>query len=183
MISFRRKKKKDTFADMKAKLEKPMEFESKISETFEREAERIRTGVSREAIEDLSRKIEQENRKILRKFNAITKKTKEITLESPEIIELIKLYSKTKDKFEEFTEEMRDIDNIGWDFDENIAAFYKFRIGKALAEMQKQTKRVETICRDAGFTPSNIKTILEAPIERLVDSLTRKKIKLKKKEE
>lgn len=182
MISFRRKKKKDTFADIKAKLEKPAEFGAALGETFEREAIKIKTGVSKEAIENLSKKIEEENRKISRKFGAITKKSKQITLESPEIIELIKLYAKTKDKFEEFSEEMRNIDDRGWDFDNNVAAFYKFRIGRALAEMKKQTNKVENVCRNAGFTPSNIKTILESPIDRLVNSLTKKKIKLKEKE-
>lgn len=181
MISFRRKKKKDPFADIKAKLEKPAEFGTKLGETFEKEVIKIKTGVSKESIENLSKRIEEENKKISKKINAVTRKSKEITLESPEIIELIKLYSKARDSFEEFTEEMRNIDDRGWDFDRNIAAFYKFRIGRALAEMKKQTKKVEDICRDAGFTPSNIRTILESPIEKLIDSLTRKKITLKKK--
>ena len=181
MISFRRKKKKDPFADIKAKLEKPTEFESKIGETFQRGIEDLKTGVDKEVIEELSKKIEEENRKILRKFNVLTKKSKAITLESPEIIELIKLYSKAKDSFEEFSEEMRNFDERGWEFDKNIAAFYKFRIGRGLAEMKKLNVRIENVCRDAGFTPSNIKTILESPIEKLVNSLAKKKIKLKKK--
>ena len=181
MISFRRKKKKDTFADIRAKLEKPTEFETKFGETFERGIEKLKTGADKTVIEDLSKRIEEENKRIFKKFNTITKKTKEITLESPEIIELIKLYSNVKDRFEGFTEEMRNLESKGWDFDKNIAAFYKFRVGKGLAEMKKQTMKVENVCRDAGFTPSNIRTILESPIERLIDSLTKKKIKLKKK--
>jgi len=182
MISFRRKKKKiDTFAEIKAKLEKPMEFEAKLGETFERGVEKLKTGVDKTIIEDLSKRIEEENKKILRKFNTITKKAKQITLESPETIELIKLYANAKDRFEGFVEEMRRLEGRGWDFDKNIAAFYKFRVGRALAQMKKQTIKVENVCRDAGFTPSNIRTILESPIERLIDSLARKKIKLKKK--
>ena len=181
MISFRRKKKNiDTFAEIKAKLEKPMEFETKLGETLERGAEKLKIGVDRNIIEDLSKKIEEENSKISRKFSTIIKKTKEITLESPEVIELIKLYANANEKFEEFIEEMRDLENKGWDFDKNIAAFYKFRIGRALAEMKKQTMKVENVCRDAGFTPSNIRTILESPIDRLVDSMAKKKIKVKK---
>jgi len=81
---------------------------------------------------------------------------------------------------EEFIEEMRRLEDRGWDFDKNIAALFKFRIGKALAEMKRQTLNVENICRKAGFTPSNIRNILESPIERLVDSLAQKKIKVKK---
>jgi len=182
MISFRRKKKKiDTLAEIKAKLEKPTEFETKLGETFERGVEKLKTGVDKEIIEDLSKRIEEENKKISRKFNTITKKAKTITLESPETVELIKLYANAKDRFEEYIEEMRSLEERGWDFDKNIAAFYKFRIGRALAQMKNQTMRVEKVCRDAGFTPSNIRTILESPIERLIDSLTKKKIKLKKK--
>jgi len=148
MISFRRKKKKiDTFAEIKAKLEKPTEFETKLGETLERGVEKIKTGVDKAILEDLSKKIEEENKSIFRKFNKITRKTKEITLESPEVIELIKLYSNATDK---------------------------------LAEMKKLKKNVEDVCRKAGFTPSNVRTILESPIERLVDSLMKKKIKVKK---
>jgi regulator of replication initiation timing len=180
MISFRRKKKIDTLAEIKAKLEKPMEFETKIGETLEKGLETIKTGVDKTILEDLSKRIEEENLRISRKFNAITKNMKEITLENPEIVELIKLYSNATDKLEEFIEEMRRLEDKGWDFDKNIAAFFKFRIGKGLAEMKRQTMNVENICRRAGFTPSNIRTILESPIERLVDSLVQKKIKVKK---
>ena len=180
MISFRRKKKIDTLAEIKAKLEKPMEFEAKVGETLERGIETIKTGIDKTVLEDLSKRIEEENVRISRKFNAITKNIKEITLENPEIVELIKLYSNATDKLEEFIEEMRRLEDRGWDFDKNIAALFKFRIGKALAEMKRQTLNVENICRKAGFTPSNIRNILESPIERLVDSLAQKKIKVKK---
>ena len=182
MISFRKKKKNiDTFAEITEKLEKPTEFETKIGETIEKGIETIKTGVEKEIIEELSKKIEEENKKISRRFDNIVKKAKEITLESPEIVELIKLYSNSRDKFEEFVEEMQELEYKGWNFDNDIAAFYKFRIGRALAEMKKQTMKVESVCRNAGFTPSNIKVILESPIERLVDSLVKKKIKTKKK--
>ena len=36
MISFRRKKKVDTLAEIKAKLEKPMDFEAQLGQTFEK---------------------------------------------------------------------------------------------------------------------------------------------------
>jgi DNA-binding transcriptional MerR regulator len=181
MISFRRKKKNiDTLAEIKAKLEKPMEFETKLGETLERGIETIKTGVDKTALEDLSKRIEEENIKISRKFNTITKNVKNITLDNPEIVELIKLYSNASDKLEEFIEEMRRIEDRGWDFDKNVAAFFKFRIGKDLAEMKKLTINVENICIRAGFTPSNIRNILESPIENLVDSLSKKKIKVKK---
>jgi len=83
MISFRRKKKIDTLAEIKAKLEKPMEFEAKVGETLERGIETIKTGIDKTVLEDLSKRIEEENVRISRKFNAITKNIKEITLENP----------------------------------------------------------------------------------------------------
>ena len=182
MISFRKKKKKiDTFEDVKSSFEKPLEVETRVNESFQKGLETVKTGIDKTTIEDLSKRIEEENKKISRKFNSITKKVKEITLESPEIVELIKLYSSSKDKFEKFIEEMQELDYKGWDFDEDIAAFHKFRVGRALAEMKKRTKNVESVCRNAGFTPSNIKIILDSPIDKLVDSLMRKKIKVKKK--
>lgn len=180
MISFRRKKKIDALAEIKAKLEKPMEFETKPGETFERGIENLKTGADKTVLEDLSKRIEEENTKISRKFNSITKSAKDITLETPEIVELIKLYSNASDKLEEFIDEMRRIEDRGWDFDKNLAAFFKFRIGRDLAELKKLTIDVESICRKAGFTPSNIRNILESPIENLVDSLAKKKIKVKK---
>lgn len=181
MISFRRKKEKiDTLADIKAKLEKPMEFETRLGENFQKGVEAIKTGVDKEILEELSRRIEDENKKIFRKFNVITKKTKEINFESPEIVELIKLYSEASDKLENFVKEMSDLENKGWDFDKNIAAFYKFRVGRAMAELKKQTMNIEKICQKAGFTPSNIRAILESPIERLMDTLMKKKMKEKK---
>ncbi len=180
MISFRRKKKVDTLAEIKAKLEKPMEFETQLSQTFEKGLEKMKTGVDKTSLEDLSKRIEEENVRISRKFNAITKNVREFTLENPEIVELIKLYSNASDKLEEFIDEMRKMEDLGWNFDKNIAAFFKFRIGKDLAEMKKLTINVESICRRAGFTPSNIRNILESPIENLIDSLSKKKIKVKK---
>lgn len=181
MISFRRKKNKiDTLAEIKAKLEKPTEFEARLGENFEKSVEAIKSGVDKEILEDLSKRIEDENRKIFRKFNTIAKKAKEITFESPEIVELIKLYSEASDKLEDFVKEMSDLESKGWDFDKNIAAFYKFRVGRAMAEIKKQTMDIEKICQKAGFTPSNIRAILESPIERLMDNLMKKKIKAKK---
>ncbi len=155
----------------------------KFPETTEIEdlnPEPIQTGADRTAIEELSKKIENENRNINRKFKLIAKNLNQLTLESRELIDLIKLYANTNGKFSEFIEEMHSLEEKGWNFDQNIAAFYKFRVGKALADMKKQSMSVEKICRKVGFTPSNIKAILKSPIEDLVNSLSNRTVEIRK---
>jgi hypothetical protein len=132
--------------------------------------------VNKEELEELSKKIESENRNIDRRFKIITKNVNQLSLESQELIDLIKLYANTNDKFQEFIEDMRKLEGRGWKFDQNIAALYKFRVGMALAKMKKQSTSVEKVCRKVGFTPSNIKTILKSPIEELVNSLNDRSI-------
>jgi hypothetical protein len=75
---------------------------------------------------------------------------------------------------------MHRLEEKGWRFDQNIAALYKFRVGRALAAMKKQSMSVEKICRKVGFTPSNIKAILNSPIENLVESLTERTVEVRK---
>lgn len=165
---------------------KPREVELpvfKLEETGELEPvinEPVQAGTEREDLEMLSKRIEDENRNINRRFKIITKNVNQLTLESQELIDLIKLYANTNGKFNEFIEEMHRLEERGWNFDQNIAAFYKFRVGKALADMKKQSMEVEKICRKVGFTPSNIKSILKSPIEDLISSLTGKTVEIRK---
>jgi hypothetical protein len=151
---------------MENKPQDTMEVE-KISEPQEIPEVAVSTteptnGADRTSIEELSKRVENENKNINRKFKLITKNLNQLTLESQELIDLIKLYANTDGKFSEFIEEMHNLERRGWDFDLNIAAFYKFRVGKALAEMKRQTRNVEKICRKVGFTPSNIKAIIKS---------------------
>jgi hypothetical protein len=155
------------------KLEETRELEPVINEP-------VQAGTEREDLEMLSKRIEDENRNINRRFKIITKNVNQLTLESQELIDLIKLYANTNGKFNEFIEEMHRLEERGWNFDQNIAAFYKFRVGKALADMKKQSMEVEKICRKVGFTPSNIKSILKSPIEDLISSLTGKTVEIRK---
>jgi hypothetical protein len=158
------------------KIQEPQEIpDAEISRN-----EPIQNGADRTAIEELSKKIEDENKTINRKFKLITKNLNQLTLESQELIDLIKLYANTDGKFSEFIEDMHNLERQGWNFDLNIAAFYKFRVGKALADMKRQATNVEKICRKVGFTPSNIKAILKSPIEDLVKSLSERTIEIKK---
>ena len=206
MFGFKQKKEEssekiDLLNDIQSKWDEPLPFEAldvpdaqpqqtaeveKIQEPQEiPDAEISRTeptqsGVDRTAIEELSKKIEDENKTINRKFKLITKNLNQLTLESQELIDLIKLYANTNGKFSEFIEDMHNLERQGWNFDLNIAAFYKFRVGKALADMKRQATNVEKICRKVGFTPSNIKAILKSPIEDLVKSLSERTIEIKK---
>jgi len=190
MFGFKKKdenvEKIDLLTDTESKWEEPLPFEvggvleTKPQETTGVETEPIQTGVDRTALEELSKSIEDENRNINRRFKLITKNLSQLTLESQELIDLIKLYANMTGRFSEFIEEMRKLEERGWNFDQNIAAFYKFRVGKALAEMKKQSMNVEKICRKVGFTPSNIKAILDSPIEELVNSLTERTVEVRK---
>ena len=160
---------------------KPMElpkFESARTEPARTEL--IREAVDREEIEELSRRIENENKNINRRFKMITKNVNQLSLESQELIDLIRLYANANGKFSAFIDEMNILESRGWKLDQNVAALYKFRVGMALANMKKQSANVEKICRKVGFTPSNIKTILNSSIEDLVNSLNGKVIEERK---
>jgi len=165
---------------METRTEKASDISREIQETPEipREPEKIEPveNVNKEELEELSKKIENENRNIDRRFKLITKNVNQLSLESQELIDLIKLYASTNDRFNNFIEDMRKLEGRGWKFDQNIAALYKFRVGMALAKMKKQSASVEKVCRKVGFTPSNIKTILKSPIEELVNSLNDRSI-------
>lgn len=126
------------------------------------------------ALEELSQKIENENIKIKKKVKSLSKKSEELTIDSPEIIDLIKLYEKASKKSREFIEHMNEIEADGWDVDETIAAFYKFRIAKGLSFLKKEELKIEKLCEKVGFTPSKVHEILEKPTERLIEEFSEK---------
>jgi hypothetical protein len=134
-----------------------------------------KVSADRVELEELSQKVENEVGKIERKIKLLDKKADGLTIDSLEIIDLIRLYAATDSKFQEFIDEMRKIEGRGWDIDQNIAAFYKFRVGKALSDIKRQSMRVEGMCEKVGFTPSKIKEILDSPIEELVNSMTKQR--------
>ncbi|MDI6826236.1 MAG: hypothetical protein QMD36_03520 [Candidatus Aenigmarchaeota archaeon] len=143
----------------------PMEEKKKVSE--------LKEGTGRIELEELSQKVENELGKIDRRIKSLEKKADVITIDSQEIVDLIRLYAATNNKFQEFIDEMHRLEGRGWGIDENIAAFYKFRIGKALSNIKRQSIKVEGMCERVGFTPSKIREILDSSIEELVDSLMR----------
>ena len=124
------------------------------------------------ALEELSQKIENENMKIKKKVKSLSKKSEELTLDSPEIIDLIKLYERTSKKFREFIEDMNNLEADGWEVDETVAAFYKFRIAKGLSSLKKEELNIENLCERVGFTPSKVNEILEKPTEKLIEEFS-----------
>jgi len=161
------------FKPMPEETPTPSNAENKETSEAKTEITEPKQGTDRIELEELSMKVENEVGKINRKIKTLEKKANEISIESQEIIDLIRLYAATDNKFQEFIDEMRRLEERGWDTDRNIAAFYKYRIGKALSNIKKQSIKVEGMCKRVGFTPSKIKEILDAPIEELVDSLMR----------
>ena len=138
----------------------------------EPEAERREEGkTDMLALEDLSQKIENEDIKIKKKVKSLSKK-EELTIDSPEIINLIKLYEKTSKKSREFIEQMNKLESNGWKVDETVAAFYKFRIAKALSSLKKSESDIENLCEKVGFTPSKVHEILKKPTEQLIDEFS-----------
>lgn len=172
-LSIPQEETKEVFKTMPEEIPIPPQVEKK--ETFEAKEENpeSKQGTDRIELEELSMKVENEVGKIDRKIKTLEKKANEISIESQELIDLIRLYAATGSKFQEFIDEMRKLEERGWNTDENIAAFYKFRIGKALSEIKRQSMKVEGMCEKVGFTPSKIKEILNSPIEELVDSLAK----------
>jgi len=152
----------------------PLEKKKEISETKE-EIPESKAGTDRVELEELSQEVENEVGKIERKIKTLEKKADGLTIDSQEIIDLIKLYAATNNKFQEFIDEMRKIEGRGWDIDQNIAAFYKFRVCKALSDIKRQSMKVNGMCEKVGFTPSKIKEILDSPIEELVNSMTKQR--------
>ena len=123
-------------------------------------------------LEELSQKIENENIKIKKKVKSFSKKSNELTIDSPEIINLIKLYEKASNKSREFIDQMNKFEANGWKVDETVAAFYKFRIAKALSSIKKSESDIENLCEKVGFTPSKIHEILEKPTEKLIEEFS-----------
>jgi len=148
----------------------PLEEKKETSEAKEEFTESKQV-TDRTELEELSKKVENEVGKINRKIKLLDKKADGLTIESQEIIDLIRLYAATDSKFQEFIDEMHRLEERGWDIDKNIAAFYKFRVGKALSDIKRQSMKLDGMCKRVGFTPSKIKEILNSPIEELVNSL------------
>ena len=159
-----------TIPEISEPLFEPENKEKKVSEPVYEPETKGKTDML--ALEELSQKIENENIKIKKKVKSLSKKSEELTIDSPEIIELIKLYEKASKKSREFVDQMNKLEADGWNVDETVAAFYKFRIAKGLSFLKKEELNIEKLCEKVGFTPSKVHEILEKPTEKLMEEFS-----------
>jgi hypothetical protein len=118
-------------------------------------------------LKEMNEKIDEELKQIKKRMDDLGS-LKKLTLESPEMISLMELYTEYKDKLNQFVEEINSMDFSSLASKRTFAAIYKFRACKALSEMKKQIKKIEALCKKAGFIPTKVHEILESSAEDLV---------------
>lgn len=127
-------------------------------------------------LKELNEKIDKELDQVRKRMKSLGSLNK-LTLESPEMISLMELYTEYKDKLSQFIEEINSMALTALVSKRTFAAIYKFRACKGLSEMKKQIKRIEELCKKAGFIPTKVHDILESRAEDLVDGFLQKKSK------
>jgi len=182
--------KEPVLPELEPQIEKTSELETKVEEAITEKTPKVSEPETLEVsepvsepktegktdmldLEELSQKIENENIKIKKKVKTFLKKSEELTLDSPEIINLIKLYEKASKKSREFVDKINKLEADGWKVDETVAAFYKFRIAKGLSSLKREESNIEKLCEKVGFTPSKIHEILEKPTEKLMEEFSK----------
>ncbi len=123
-------------------------------------------------LEGLCKKIDSENVEIEKQVSEMRKKIKSLNLNNPEVVDLLDLYDRSREKLNDFVREVDRFDSIGWGTDENTAALYKFRACKGLANIKKKIRDIERLSKEAGFSPQKVQEILKTPASKLVDELT-----------
>jgi len=118
-------------------------------------------------LKEMNEKIDEELKQIKKRMDDLGS-LKKLTLESPEMISLMELYTEYKDKLNQFVEEINSMDFNALASKRTFAAIYKFRACKGLSEMKKEIKKIESLCKKAGFIPTKVHEILESSAEDLV---------------
>lgn len=131
------------------------------------------TSTKSSTLENLCIKIDLEAEDIERKFKEIKTVVSRLNINSPEIFDLLDLYSRAKSRLKNFTEEIDRFDSVGWGIEEETAAFYKFKACKNLSKIRKEMVEIEKLIKESGFTPMKVEEILKTPAEKLVDQLAR----------
>lgn len=129
-------------------------------------------------LKNLSKKIDEELEEIKKEFKDIGK-TKGLTLESPELIDLLNLYVNAKKKMNTFIDEINEMNLSRLTSKRTVAAVYKFRACKAISDIKKEVKKIDKICKKAGFIPLKVHDILESSAEDIVNSFLKKEKKKK----
>jgi len=159
---------------------------TRIKEKAETEVDKITEGLTTEPAErereieleelplkELNEKIDEELRQIRKRMKDLGSLNK-LTLDSPEMINLMDLYTEYKDKLSQFIEEINRMELTALASKKTFAAIYKFRACKSLSEMKKQIKKIEALCKRAGFIPTKVHDILESRAEDLVEEFLQK---------
>ena len=147
-------------------LEEPKTLPEPTEEKQEIELEEL-------PLKELNEKIDKELRELKRRMKDLGSLTK-LTLESPEMINLMDLYTEARDKLSQFIEEINGMDLSTLSAKRTFAAIYKFRACKGLSEIKKEIRKIESICKNAGFIPTKVHEILETRAENLIDSFLQK---------
>lgn len=150
-----------------------------LSETIKQEPELSMIPNKNSTLENLCIKIDLEAEDIERKFKEIKSVVSRLNINSPEVFDLLDLYSRAKSKVKSFTEEIDRFDNVGWGIEEETAAFYKFKACKNLSKIRKEMTEIEKLMKESGFTPMKVDEILKTPANKLVDQLARVSVKHK----
>jgi len=150
-------------------LEEPKTLPEPTEEKQEIELEEL-------PLKELNEKIDKELRELKRRMKDLGSLTK-LTLESPEMINLMDLYTEARDKLSQFIEEINRMDLTTLSSKRTFAAIYKFRACKGLSEIKKEIRKIESICKNAGFIPTKVHEILETRAEDLVDGFLQQKSK------
>jgi len=125
------------------------------------------------SLEQLNERIDTELVAIRKKLKGIEKVPK-LTLESPEMVDLLDLHISAKNKFKEFVDEINKFDLKNSE-KKTFAAIYKFRACKALSEIKRQIRKIESISMKAGFIPTKVHTIIQSDAEKLVNNFLKEK--------
>ena len=127
-------------------------------------------------LKELNEKIDKELKDIRKRMKDLGSLTK-LSLESQEMLTLMELYTEYKDKLNQFVEEINGMSLTALSSKKTFAAIYKFRACKGLSEIKKEIKKIESICKKAGFIPTKVHEILESRAEDLVDEFLQQKSK------
>jgi len=150
-------------------LPEPVEIPKPVEEKREIQLEEL-------PLKELNDRIDEELDEIQEKIKDLGSLSK-LTLDSPEIISLMELYTEYKDKLNNFIEELNSMEFNALASKKTFAAIYKFRACKGLSEIKKEIKKIESLCKKAGFVPTKVHDILKSRAEDLVDGFLKQKSK------
>jgi len=141
--------------------------------------EKTGTFRTKSELENLVKRIDDEANSIKQSVDNILANTDNLELTSPEMVDLLNLYGKAREKLQQYMNDVDRIESMGFGIEENLVAIYKFRACQGLAKIKEQIHEIERVSEEVGFTASKIKEILQSPADKLVEGFL-KKVKHKK---